>query len=721
MGRWWLASIIALSGAMLFATASPVAAQATKTLISAEEVVYDDELGIIVARGNVELIREGRILLADTVTYNERDDIAVATGNVALVERTGEVLFADYVKLTNDLKEGLIQDFRFLDTDNTRVAAAAGAFIANKRQRLRKVVMSPCNLCAEDPTRAPVWQVKAEEALFDEEEETWSYRDVVLEMFGIPVFYTPYYAHAAPEVKRKSGFLTPTPGFDSELGYNVRIPYFWEIAPDQDMTFTPIVTTNERVALLTEYRRHFGDGYLEVEGSGTYVSRRNADGDLVDGNELRGHVRGFGRFDINNNWRWGFDVERATDRTYLRRYGFESPTTLVSRGFVEGFDDRDYAELSTIFFQGQRAGDTFGDTPIVAPSFVINLQGTPDGFGGRWGLDASLLNIIRTESANTKRLAVRGEWVLPYTFENGQVVTLTASVLGAAYYADILTDPMDPFGPSTAETEYRIYPQLVAEWRYPFVRRGEDTTQIIEPVVALFVAPDDPNDSDIPNEDSRDLEFSDASLFSDNRFSGIDFLDGGQRLVYGIDSGFYWGDAGYAKLFVGQSYRIGGDTMFTDKSGLEGDMSDFVARIQIRPQEYVTIGARARINETDFAPRQIDIDSDFDFTPFRFGIDYTFVAETTGLVSFDEREEISAYAEIDVGDYWRFRARHRHDLTTDAGPLRSTFEAHYVDECFEVAAIFERRFFEDADVSADNRFLLEFTYKHLGTIGTGQI
>src|SRR3546814_4512712 len=105
MRSWARGIIVAL--ALLSATvghAQEPVDEDTLILLSADQVTYDEELGIVVASGNVEVSQNDRVLLADTLTYNERTAIVTASGNVSLLEPSGEVLFADYVELTDDLK-----------------------------------------------------------------------------------------------------------------------------------------------------------------------------------------------------------------------------------------------------------------------------------------------------------------------------------------------------------------------------------------------------------------------------------------------------------------------------------------------------------------------------------------------------------------------------------------------------------------------------------------
>ena len=105
------------------------------------------------------------------------------------------------------------------------------------------MVYSTCNLCAKDPTKPPLWQIRALSAVQDLEHKKIEYQDAVLEMYGIPVGYLPYFWHADPSVKRASGLLIPSMGASSHIGAFFAQPYYWVIDDQSDATFTPMITT----------------------------------------------------------------------------------------------------------------------------------------------------------------------------------------------------------------------------------------------------------------------------------------------------------------------------------------------------------------------------------------------------------------------------------------------------------------------------------------------
>lgn len=139
----------------------------------ADQVGHDENLGIFVARGHVEILREQKVVKADVVTYNERTKRITASGNVVLLEPDGDTQFATYADVTDDVKEGILYDFRMLMKDNARLAANRAYRVdQDTKEILRKGVYTPCAQCAEDPSRAPLWQIKAYSAIRDKVEKT---------------------------------------------------------------------------------------------------------------------------------------------------------------------------------------------------------------------------------------------------------------------------------------------------------------------------------------------------------------------------------------------------------------------------------------------------------------------------------------------------------------------------------------------------------------------
>ena len=717
-----LSLLILLASAALAQTAAEnLLPDDVPALISADQVTYDENLGVVTASGNVEISQQDRILLADSISYNLRTNVVTASGNISLLEPTGEVFFADFVELTDDMREGFVRDIRILLTDRSRLAAAQGTRSGGNKTLMERAVYSPCELCREDPTRAPLWQLKAVEVEHDQEDKVIRYRDAWMEIFGVPVVYTPYFEHPDPTVKRKSGFLAPTIGSSEVLGVTYQQPYYWAIAPDKDATIAPIITTKQSVVMAGEYRQLFTNGELSFRGSGTIVDREDSDGTTED-DELRGHIDSSGRFDIDETWRWGFDAQRTTDDTYLRVYNFSSDRALTSRAFVEGLTGRDYMAANAYAFQGLREADRDKESPIVLPMLDYNYVSEPGAAGGRYTVDANLLALTRREGRDSRRLSAAVGWELPYIGPEGGLYNIVARVQGDGYWVnkvDENSNDVDPSGDTFSGVTGRVFPQLALNWRYPWVRHGDVLQQVIEPVAQVVFAPNGSNPGKIPNEDSLDFEFDDTNLFSLNRFPGLDRVDSGSRFDYGIR----WTgttDAGsYASAFVGESYRLSEADIFSKGSGVEDNLSDIVGRVQVRPAEGLDLLYRFRLDKDDFSAQRNEIDLLVGPPALNLSLGYISVKAVEGEVeeddtdSFGDREEVTWKLNSQLSRYWSASGGQRIDLE-EGETLSSNIGLIYHDECFLIQTIVERTFFSDREIEPEDSFFVNVVFKHLG-------
>ena len=519
-----------LTALAAFTLAAPAHAQGTgqPVLMEADELDFDEDLGIATARGNVEIVQGDRILNADAVTYNQRDDIVTASGNVVLLEPTGEVLFSEFAELTSDLREGFLQGFRMLLTDDTRLAAVSAQRRGGVKTELTRAAYSPCVNCTGFGDE-PLWQVKARRVIHDAEEREVVYRDATLEFLGLPVAYTPFLSHPDPTVERKTGFLTPTFGVSSLLGSSIQVPYFWAIDRERDLTFDPIIATDNLPVLTGLYRQRFADGEHYLRLSATQDDAQTGD------DRVRGHIDSETRFSIDELWRWGLDVKLTSDDTYLQRYGFPDQNTLTSHLFLEGFGARSYAVAEGYYFQGLRSEDTQSETPLVAPKLNYNYVSDPNSFGGMTTLDADFRALTREEGSTNQKVGLTPGWQISHTDSLGTITEFRTSLQADLYNTEDVTTPAGP-----SDGVYgRLFPQASLTWRYPWVRTARGASQILEPLAALIIAPNGGNPSEIPNEDSLSVEFDETNLFSANRFSGSDRVEGGQRVVYGLRTGFF--------------------------------------------------------------------------------------------------------------------------------------------------------------------------------------
>ncbi|MFM7347125.1 MAG: LPS-assembly protein LptD [Tagaea sp.] len=687
-------------------------------MIAADELESDDDLGLVTAKGNVEVAQGDRILRADTLTFNRRTNVVTASGSVSVVEPTGEVAFAEFVELTSDLREGVMRNIRLLLADQSRFAAVTARRGDGSRTTMRRATYSPCEPCAENSGRAPMWQIRANRVRHDQERKEIVYDDAWLEIRGVPVAYTPYLAHPDGTEKRKSGFLPPDVASSSRTGTAVATPYYWTLGPSADVTVTPIFLSNDLPVMAAEHRQRFGAGQVVTDAS-FLRTRREGEGFP----QWRGHLRSDGHFDLDDNWRTGFAIARASDKTYIERYrirqrfSFVEQDALTSRAFVEGFQDRGYAVVNAFAFQGLRPEDDPARTPLALPAAAYSWVGEPGRMGGRFTFDASAVSIYRDRDVSAQRATVLGGWALPYTTRSGEIYTLSAHLQTDAFHAsNAAYGRRDAFQPSETGFSARALPQIGLSWRLPLIRRDGTLRTIVEPIAAVYVAPNAGSQRNLPNEDSRGLTFDDTNLYRLNRFSGQDRLESGQRLVMGINTDMQNAAGQRVSIFVGQQYRIEPEASLPRGSGADTRFSDFVGRALVVPHPWLSASYRFQIDERSRELLRSIASFSLGPSAFRYALSHARIDRSIQPTAVNSINQLSQSVTTRFDEVWRASGRVQQALGADRGVLLAGVTLIYEDDCFLWGLDLTRRNIGRADIPPDTALLFRFGFRNLGEL-----
>lgn len=700
------------------ATVSATPAQNAPVTFTADEVEYDQNAALVVARGRVEAFQGGRILRADELTYNRNTGVATARGNVQLIEADGQVMFAESAELSNQMRDGVLEGLRGHLTQNGRIAATGARRTNGSIFDLSRVLYTVCDPCKDDPLAPPIWQLRARTATLDRSEQQVRYRGASLDMAGIPVMWLPYLQHPDGSAARQSGFLSPSFGVTKYLGGFIETPYYWAIDESQELVLRPTTSTRVAPNLGVDYRRRFNNGEMEVLSSVGHLDGR-------DGTEegFAGHIFAKGRFSLDENWRAGFDANRASSDLYLRIYRYGSQRVLPTTVFTEGFwGPEAFARIDARAYQGLRRTDDLDRIPLVLPNIYADWESPEDSLGGRFTVDTWNFAIFRGSGTSTRRMASRIGYALPRMDELGGIWTLRAQSDLAAYdFEDINLAPNFATGsPNGQSAAANIRTAL--DWRMPFLRDGGDWgRQVIEPRIQLVTGPMTGSQYRIPNEDSIVFDFTDANLFSLNRFTGRDRQEGGTRADMALRGAWFLPGSRQVEAIVGRSFRVQDDGgPFYPYSGLENRASDWVSRFTFRPSSWLDLTGRARRGGESFAARAYDISATVQAgndTAFTLG--YLQAPPVPYLTPFGEREEIYLGASQRMG-LWRLSAFGRQDIQLDR-PVAVGFSALYEDECFIFETRFIRRNAENLSTGdlypGSTMLLFRFGFKTVGEVG----
>ncbi|MGJ7604847.1 LPS-assembly protein LptD [Variovorax sp. LT1R20] len=229
-----------------------------------------------VVEGNATLRRGPVAITADRLEYYQPDDRAKAKGNVR-VNQAGNVYEGPELELKLETFEGFFNNVRYRFLANGGHGDAERIdFVDSNVSIARRATYTTCR--REDfPGWMPAWLLTAATITTDTEENEGVATNARLSFMGISTPPIPSVSFPLSNA-RKSGLLPPTIGVDNTNGIEISQPYYWNIAPNRDATITPTIMSKRGLNLGTEFRylekEYNGSIRLDLMGADRLVGQR---------------------------------------------------------------------------------------------------------------------------------------------------------------------------------------------------------------------------------------------------------------------------------------------------------------------------------------------------------------------------------------------------------------------------------------------------------------
>jgi LPS-assembly protein len=256
-------------------------------------------------------------------------------------------------------------------------------------------------------------------------------------------------------------------------------------------------------------------------------------------------------------------------------------------------------------------------------------------------------------------------------------------------------------------------------WGVPFVSNTWAGQVIVEPIVAVDIAPNMGNQAAFPNEDSRGVTLDATNIFSANRFPGYDRVDGGQRVSYGVNSVFNRSRGGQYQFFAGQSLRVEPNTALPTGSGLDQKQSSYVTRVIASPHPWATSILQGQfdphletqqINTTvSLGPPDVAV----------FATTYLFIKASSQQNLTSDVKQIVPQMNVRLTPHWRLQFYDAYDLGVDKGQLLQSTALIYEDECLVLEGDVQKRYIGSVNNPSETLIGIRIVFRNLGEIDTG--
>ena len=502
------------------------------------------------AVGDVEFRRGAVVIRADRLSYDQAEDLARASGNV-VVSRDGNVFFGPELQLKVERFEGffLSPTYRFA---RTGAGGKAGRieFIDDQRAAALDATYSSCT--PEDAD--PAWILKADRIDIDNETNEGVAHGAVLRFYGVPILASPVLSFPLND-ERKSGFLPPSIGLDSRSGFQAAIPYYWNIAPNRDATFTLSDSLRRGPGLDSEFRYlepgYFGEADLKLllndtaAGRSRYALRIDHEGLLPYDFFAQAKVL---HVSDDNYWK-DFPGELRTptprllqtDLQLTRPFGDWSTYARIQRWQVlQTSDPTTRIDLPP-----------YERLPQIGTRYAAPWRGGFDvSFEGEFNRFSNPDDTYLAPRQTGERLHALGSVSRPF-YSPGWTLVPKLSFNAASYAVD---QPLSDGRRSAS----RLIPTLSVDSAWTLEREttlfSRAVRQTLEPRLFYVNTPYRRQD-DLPNFDAAEKDFNFDSIFTENAFSGVDRVSDSNQLTAGVTSRVLDPETGAEALRLGIMQR----------------------------------------------------------------------------------------------------------------------------------------------------------------------
>jgi LPS-assembly protein len=717
----------------------PPPANNGQMLVQAVEVDYDYNNQRVSAVGNVQMFFNGTSIEADKVIYDQKTKRLHAEGNIRLTDADGKITYANIMDLSDDYRDGFVDSLRVDSPEQTRMAASRADRSSGNYTVFENGVYTACAPCKDDPKKPPLWQVKGARIIHDQTDKMMYFENAQLEFFGVPMAYLPYFSTPDPTVKRKTGFLMPYITSATPFGFGVETPFYWAIAPDYDATFSPRITSRQGVLFQGEFRQRLVNGSYQIRAYGIDQLDRTAFTGQPGDVQFRGAIDTKGQFALNDKWVWGWDGVLMSDYFFFSDYRLAQykdtlgsflslPTEAISQLYLTGVGNRSYFDARTIYYLSYSGNQA--QVPIVHPVIDYSNVLNRNLLGGEFSYKTNFTSLSRDTAAfdpitilaanngwclptsadptvktptncllrgipgTYTRATAEGQWRRSFTDDWGQIWTPFASLRVDAIDASISNQPgVSNFLPVGDTQALRVMPTVGLEYRYPFINVQPWGTTTIEPIAQVIIRPNESYAGKLPNEDAQSMVFDASNLFSVDKFSGYDRVEGGGRANVGVQATTQFDRGGSVNVLFGQSYQLFGLNSFAVadvtntglNSGLDKPRSDYVARVNYSPNRTYTFSTRARFDEQTLDVQRFEAEGRASFDRWSVSLMYGNYAAQPELGYLTRREGLLGSGSIKVAANWVVSGAARWDLVANQ-INQYVIGAGYVDDCFVLAA-----------------------------------
>jgi len=718
-----------------------------KNIIKSEYAIYNDNLKSLEIKGDVSIItNEGYSIEAQDINldknkniilskkpaiitdiqknkiytenfeYQPNNNIFKSIGEVKVIDVSNNVYMFSQIYIDEKKKELIGSDskvffnqaeFKANENNKPRIFSNSVS-IKNKESKFIKSTFTTCDYRKDD--KCPPWELTANEIRHDNIQKTIYYKNAIIRVYNVPIFYSPILSYPDPTVKRRSGFLIPSYTDTKNLGSGINLPYFWAIDEDKDFTFQNKLYATEHPLFLGEYRQAFRDSNLFFD-FGYTQGYKNSSALKKLGDKSHFFSRFVKRFQHNDTKESNLEInlQEVSDKKYLKLYRIKS--NLVDNyevSTLENYINYNYFDDEQDLFLDLKASiytdisDTYNDKyEYILPEINLNKNLYSDKFGS--GSFNTSIKIHNYDTNKYENFFVNDfNWTYGKTFSDfpydGKILTNLKNVNYESENVSKLKE----------DTSHEIYGALGYLASIDLVKPGnENFNHLLKPKILLKYSPNH------MKKETGDHSLYRKNIFSLDRLNSSSNYEGGTSLTYGFD----YNQTGPNKL----NFTIGqiinekkNNKNMPDSSSLDNRFSNIVGNFNYNKGDNFKIDYNYSLDQNLKETNYNEVNTDYTLGDIKFNLNYLEENNTA-----DTKEYFKSTIEIKKGQNGLFSFSNKRNIITSSSEFYN-LSYEYINDCLRAGLVYRREFYNDSELEAENSLMFKVTLSPFGSIASPQ-
>jgi LPS-assembly protein len=686
-----------------------------KYLINGTDITLDNNKKFISSKEDAVITdQDNNKIYLENFEYDSEINIFKSIGLIKIIDKNNNKYEFSQIYIDTKKKEILGTDLKsFFNNKNFKINEENKPRIFANTLKLNrdtsiynKSVFTLCNYRKDD--KCPPWTIQASEMLHDNKKKTIYYKNAVIKVYNIPIFYIPKLSHPDPTVDRRSGFLPPMMQSSKNLGTGLSVPYFWAIDDDKNFTFTNRFFNTENPLFMGAYHQAFENSSL-ITDFGYTEGYKKTSSKKKSGDKSHFFSNFTKNFKLSENSESSFSLitQDVSNDKYLKLYKLESELVDYSTSTLENslnfiHDDEDFflSVNASAFKSLNQSSKRKDDYEYILPEITFDKNLISGSSFGNLDLQTNFKGNNYDTNKSTNFLVNDFNW---NSVELNTKSGIKSKFLGHLKNVNYESKNVNLY---KKDTTNELFGALGYLSEINFYKKRGSSDHFLKPKMLIRYAP-----GEMRQEKDNMGVLNPNKAFNIDRIGNINNFETGLNTTIGFDYEIKKDNKNF-DFSIAQIINEKENKKMHSKTSLDEKLSDVVGLANYDMGDKVKLGYKFSLDQNYNELNYSEIGTKLNFDPFKINFNYLKENKHIG-----DQEYFKTKIDFAKNKKGLLSIETKRNLVTNSAEFYN-LSYEYINDCLRAGLVYRREFYDDSELEPENSIMFKITLTPFGDINS---